>query len=251
MAKNYLIYPCKALRITQSYTGTTSHLPHTTGSPKDYPWDEGCTDSGRDWCYCPCDEMVVKRIYGVGTAGTNTLWLESTSKVIFADGTKDYFTLLITHPNDDDLKKIKVGQKFARKEPICREGNDGASGYHFHFSGGKGKFNGNGWLKNSKNKYVLDATGKEDKPENLFFIDNSFTKILNTKALKFKDLPVYTTGTYKVAVATLIVRSGPSKENEKKAVLVKGQKVKINKIDGDFGRYDKYRWVNLDYCNKI
>jgi hypothetical protein len=39
MKKNYLIYPCKILRITQSYTETTSHLPHTAGSPKDYPWE--------------------------------------------------------------------------------------------------------------------------------------------------------------------------------------------------------------------
>lgn len=30
MGKNYLIYPCKTMRITQSYTGTTSHKPHMT-----------------------------------------------------------------------------------------------------------------------------------------------------------------------------------------------------------------------------
>ena len=189
MAKNYLIYPCKTLRITQSYTGTTSHLPHTTGSPKDYPWDEGCSDTGRDWCYCPCDEMVVKRIYGVGTKGTNTIWLESTSKVYFADGTADYFTMLITHPNDDDLKKIKVGQTFKRKVQICREGVDGATGYHFHFSGGKGKYKGNGWTQNSKGKYVLTTTGGTYKPQELFFIDKSFTTIKNAKSLVFKELP--------------------------------------------------------------
>ena len=187
--KNYLTYPCKTMRITQSYTGTTSHLPHTTGSPKDYPWDEGCTDSGRDYCYCPCGEMQVKRIYGVGTGGTNTMWLESTSKVVFADGTSDYFTMLITHPNDDELKKIKVGQKFKWREKICREGKDGATGNHFHFSAGKGKINGNGWLRNTNGKYILTTTAGQFKPEQLFFVDKSFTKIVNSKGLKFKDLP--------------------------------------------------------------
>lgn len=189
MAKNYLIYPCKTLRITQSYTGTTSHLPHTTGSPKDYPWDEGCNDTGRDWCYCPCDEMVVKRIYGVGAKGTNTIWLESTSKVYFADGTNGYFTILITHPNDDDLKKIKVGQTFKREEKICREGTDGATGNHFHFSGGKGKFKGNGWTQNSNGKYVLNVTNAACKPEKLFYIDKTFTKVIQDKGLTFKELP--------------------------------------------------------------
>ncbi len=187
--KNYLVYPCKAMRITQSYTGTTSHLPHTTGKPKDYPIDEGCSGTGRDYIYCPCDEMIVKRVYGVGTGGTNTLWLESISKVYFADGTSDYFTMLITHPNDDDLKKIKVGQKFSRKEKICREGKDGASAYHLHISAGKGKFTGNGWTRNSNGKYVLTTTGAAAKPEKLFFVDKSFTKAVDTKGLKFKELP--------------------------------------------------------------
>ena len=187
--KNYLTYPCETMRITQSYIGTTSHLPHTTGSPKDYPWDEGCVDGGRNYCYCPCDEMEVKRIYGIGTGGTNTLWLESTSKVIFADDTENYCTMLITHPNDDDLKKIKVGQKFKRGDKICREGADGATGNHFHFSAGKGKFNGNGWVRNTKGKYILTTTAGQFKPEQLFFVDKSFTKIVNSKGIIFKELP--------------------------------------------------------------
>ena len=187
--ENYLTYPCKTMRITQNYNGTTSHKPHTTGRPKDYPWDEGCEDSGRSYCYCPCGEMKVMRIYGVGSRGTNTIWLESTSKVVFADGTSDYFTMLITHPNDDDLKKIKVGQKFKFREKICSEGKDGATGNHFHFSAGKGKFNGNGWTPNTNGKYVLTTTAGQFKPEQLFIVDKSFTKIINSKGILFKELP--------------------------------------------------------------
>ncbi len=251
MIKNYLIYPCKTLRITQSYTGTTSHLPHTTGNPKDYPIDEGCSDTGRDWCYCPCDKMKVKRIYGVGTGGTNTIWLESTSKVVFADGTSDYFTMLVTHPDDADLKKIKVGQIFTRKDKICREGKDGATAYHLHISAGKGKYKGNGWVKNSNGKYVLTTKKGACKPEKLFYIDPEFTKVVANKGLTFKTLPVYTPGTYKVNTAALNVRNGASTNSKRVGTLLKGKKITVEKVSGDWGRYAKDRWVNLDYCKKI
>lgn len=186
---NYLIYPCKTMRITQNYNGTTSHLPHSTGNPKDYPWDEGCKDSGRGYMYCPCDEVVVRKIYGVGARGTNTLWIESTSKVDFADGSRDFFSMIIIHPNDDDLKKIKVGKKFKRGEKICREGVDGATGNHFHFAAGKGKISGSGWTQNNKGKWVLTTTNGNFKPEKLFFVDEGFTKIVSSKGIVFKYLP--------------------------------------------------------------
>ena len=81
-AKNYLTYPCKVMRITQNYLGKTSHLPHTTGYPKDYPIDEGGKDTGRDGFFCPCDELKIVRLYGAGNGGTNTIWVESTTKCI-------------------------------------------------------------------------------------------------------------------------------------------------------------------------
>lgn len=249
--KNYLIYPCRTMRITQSYTGTTSHKPHTTGSPKDYPIDEGCSDTGRDYIYCPCDEMKVKRIYGVGTGGTNTIWLESTGKVEFADGTKNYCTLLITHPDDADLKKIKVGQKFKRKDKICREGKDGATAYHLHISAGKGKYKGNGWVLNSNGKYVLTTKKGAEKPEKLFYIDPYFTKVVEDKGLNFKTLPVYTTGTYKVNTAVLNVRKGAGTSYKKVGTLLKGKKITVEKVSGDWGRYASGKWVHLDYCKKV
>lgn len=270
--KNYLTYPCKTMRITQSYTGTTSHLPHTTGSPKDYPWDEGCVDSGRGKCYCPCDEMKIRRITGVGNTYTNTLWLESTTPVNFADGTEDYCTMLITHPNDDDLRKMYVGQKFKRGDVICREGKDGASGYHFHFSAGKGKFEGTGWQLNSRGKYVLNTTGRGYKPEQLFFIDTSFTKVKNSKGLAFKNLPKYKTGKYIVDTELLRIRKGPGTQYaykkfnklSKKAQkvikkltggktadgYVKGQEFTVYKIKNGCWGYNASGWMCLDYCKK-
>ena len=64
-------------------------------------------------------------------------------------------------------------------------------GNHFHFSAGKGKFNGNGWTPNTNGKYVLTTTAGQFKPEQLFYIDETFTKIINSKGLIFKTLSTF------------------------------------------------------------
>ena len=187
--KNYLIYPTKIMSITQNYSDNFSHKPNSTGKPiYDYPIDENCGTTGRDYFCCPCDEVEIKRIYGVGSSGANTIWLQSTSKVVFADNTEDYCTILVTHPNDDTLKSLKVGQTFKRKEKMFLEGKDGnATGNHFHISVSKGKFVYSGWKKNNLGAWCI--TGKPIKPEEAFFIDREFTTIKKTAGLKFKDMP--------------------------------------------------------------
>ncbi len=186
--KNYLTYPCEVMNITQGYTGNTSHSPHNRGTPKDYPWDEACENSGRSQMFCPCDEMVIRRIY---TKGTNTIWLESTTECELADGTSDYVTLMVTHPNDSDISRLKEVQRFTRGDFICYEGTDGnASGNHFHFAVGKGKMKGNGWVQNSKGAWVLNCMNGAKKPETMFFIDPEITTIVKkTQGIVFKDLP--------------------------------------------------------------
>lgn len=273
--KNYLTYPCKVMRITQNYNGATSHLPHTTGSPKDYPIDEACTDSSREGLYCPCDEMKLVIKYGQGNGGTNTLFLESTGKVYFADGTTDYFSMQVTHPNDSDLKKLTKGQTFKRGQLICYEGTDGATGNHLHLSGGKGKIQGNGWVKNSKGKWVLNPTGSAYKPEKLFYIDKAFTRVINSKGLTFKELPKetnsYTKGDYEVTADVLNVRTGPGTNYKKKTYgqFTKDAQSKILKLAGykangyvkllqftalevksNWGRTPS-GWVCLEYCKRI
>lgn len=252
MKSNTLIYPCKHMRITQSYNGNVSHKPHTTGNIKDYPIDEGCESTGRSFIYCPCDKMVLKRIYGVGTKGTNTIWLESTSKVNFADKTQDYFTMMITHSDDEELKKLKVGDVFSRFDPICLEGKDGATAYHFHISVGKGKIKGNGWSKNSNDKWVLTTTKGAYKPEKLFYVDKSFTKVISSGYLKFKELSsAYSAGYYKVCTAALNVRKGPGTNYDKKGKLFLGQKIKVTQTDNIWGKIENDKWVCLDYCEAI
>lgn len=276
---NYLIYPLKTMKISQDYVNNFSHGPHSKGSPKDYPWDEAGADGGREYCYCPCDKMKIVRIYGVGANGTNTIWLESTSKVDFADGTQDYFTLLITHPNDDDLKRLKVGQTFTRGQQICREGTDGrATGNHFHFAAGKGVRKGNGWTQNSQKAWVLTTTNGTYKPEQLFFIDKNFTTVKSTKGLNFKELPKaeptkkgYTIGNYKVTADVLNVRKGAgtiyskvkfknmSTNAQAKIKKLAGKEVDgyvkdlaftALKVKGEWGKTPS-GWVNLKYCKKI
>lgn len=191
IAKNYLTYPTKVMNITQGYTGSYTHGQHSSGSPADYPIDEACADSGRDYFFCPCDEMKIAHIYGFNNSKkTNTLWLQSTSKVDLANGSKANVTILVTHPNDDDLSQLKEGQIFKRKEKMFREGNDGnATGYHFHIAVGTGEFTGNGWVQNSNGSWVNKTTGDQLKPEDAFYVDKSFTTVKNSAGLSFKEVP--------------------------------------------------------------
>ena len=181
---NYLIYPIKIMNITQTYKNDFSHSRHTVGTPKDYPIDDNCGATGPNgYFYCPCDAMTVKKIYGVGSSSTNVLWLESTTPVI-TPTFSDYVTIMIGHIEDAELNKLKIGQTFTRKEPIAIEGKDGfATGEHFHIVVGRGKFRGSGWVKNTNDIWVINTTGGSVNPEDAFFIDNTFTTVINSAGL--------------------------------------------------------------------
>ncbi len=185
MNKNYMTYPVKFMRITQTYLGKTSHLAHTTGSVKDYPIDEAGKDTGRDPIYCPCDEMVVTAVKGYGNNKvTNTIWLVSTSPVVTPTFT-DICFMTLTHENDSDIKDLKVGQKFQRGDIICYEGTNGASANHIHIVVGRGS--SNNWTQSSNGSWVM--VGDTKRPEEVFYIDPSFTTVLSTNGLSFSRLP--------------------------------------------------------------
>ena len=192
-----LIYIKKKNRV--SITKISHGYNSSHGSPADYPIDEAGNDTGRDYFYCPCDEMVVKKIYGTATGKScaNGVWLESTSKCDLADGTRDYVTVKFVHMNDSDFGRngIYVGRVYKRNEAIGREGTSGnATGNHVHITSGKGKLKGSGWVKNTKGAWVLTTTNGAREPEKLFYIDKSFTKIIQTKGIEFKNKPEeYTT----------------------------------------------------------
>ena len=279
---NYAIYPFKNIRITQTYNGGTSHKPHNSGSPKDYPVDEGGLNGGKEACYCPCDEIIIRRVYGLGNGGVNTIFWESTTECDLADGTKDYLCGMFTHTVDSDLKGVKANSKFKRGQIVCYEGTDGGVGMHLHMSFGKGKLTGNGWTCNSKGKYVLTCTHGTFKPEKILYIDKSFSTIKDTKGLKFKDKPAevtkksvdnkYKVGVYQVTTNLLYVRTGAGTKYSKKKFkdlttnaqkqvkelnngkpadgLVKGCTCTVIAVNGNWGQIPS-GWICLDYCKKV
>lgn len=188
----YAKYPTKIMNITQNYKGATSHNNAYIGSPKGYQIDENCGSTARGYLYAPFD-LIIKRVYGVGSGGTNTIWMESTSKVKCADGTESIVTVMVIHPDDDTLKGFKVGQVFKQGTQMFLEGKDGnATGYHFHIEVSKTKFSGTGWSKNSKGAWVIN---KGVKVEDIFYIDKSFTTVKSSNGISFKELPKETTTT--------------------------------------------------------
>lgn len=257
----YLTYPFKTMRITQSYNGTTSHKPHTTGTPKDWPIDEGGLDSGRDPIYATVD-IVIKKIYGVGNSGVNTMWIESVEPVKFANGKTDYFCAQLTHPNDSDLRRLKAGQIIKKGGMICYEGTDGASGNHIHMSVGMGHMTGTGWTKNTKGKWVLTTTNGTLKPEEAFYIDPKFTTIKDAKKLAFKNLPSPpTAGTYRVTSESgLNIRTGTTADVIAKGAPTRGvlgynTRVAVTKVkvgaDGNYWGRIGTGWICLKYCERV
>lgn len=186
---NYFVYPLKIMRITQNYNGETSHKINWYKSKnyKDYPIDDGGKDGGRDGIYCPCDEMVVTAIRGLGNNKiTNTIWLVSTEKVS-TPTFNDYAFMTLTHSNDVDFKNIKVGTKFKRGQLIVREGEDYKVATHIHMVFGRGHCDN--WVKNSNNAYVMK--GNTLKPEEVCYIDKNFTVIKNSGGIKWINKPTY------------------------------------------------------------
>lgn len=197
LTKNYMTYPCKVINISQRHDGTYSHSGNSSSSAnyKDYPIDEVCdSSSSRSYMYCPCDEMEVLRVHGVGNGGTNTVWLRSTSPVyIPGESTPQYVVMMVVHPNDDTLNGVYVGRKYTRNEPMFTEGNDGrADGYHFHISCGTGELaTTTGWVENNLGAWVLRVTGRTLLPTEAFYRYTNFTSIVNTNGYSFRTVSTY------------------------------------------------------------
>ena len=251
---NYLIYPIKIMNITQTYKNDFSHSRHTVGTPKDYPIDDNCGATGPNgYFYCPCDAMTVKKIYGVGSRSSNVLWLESTTPVITPTFT-DYVTIMIGHIEDAELNKLKIGQIFTRKEPIAIEGKDGfATGEHFHIVVGRGKFKGSGWVKNTNDIWVINTTGGSVKPEDAFFIDNTFTTVKNSAGLNFLDLyipDIEEDDYYYTTAESLNIRLGPGTNYNAINTLPKNSRIKVREFINNWARITDKEYVASNYVTK-
>lgn len=187
--ENYLVYPTTVMNISQSYWDPYSHKKHTTANPPDYPIDE-CGGEERSWFYCPCNEMEIVHIYGVGNGGTNTIWMTSTAPVIMPCGI-DYVSIMVEHPNDDDLSRLREKQTFARGVAMFQEGTDGwATGNHFHISVGRGALSdpSSGWTENGNGAWVIDTVSGALKPQQAFFVNTDITTIEEDCGLDFSTI---------------------------------------------------------------
>lgn len=165
------MYPLKTIRITQKdHEGTHADC---------WAVDEAGPDGGISSLFAPFTG-VIKKIY---TKDANEVWLESIEPVLFADGTKDYMTIIFCH--DNDVSDLWVGKIIKQGEVFYQEGTKGyATGNHCHFECAKGKFTGTGWHKDNAGYWSIN-NGK--LVTDCLFVDDSY-QILNSKGYSFKNV---------------------------------------------------------------
>lgn len=165
------MYPIKTIRITQrDHQGTHADC---------FATDEAGPDGGISSLFVPFTG-VIKKIY---TKDANEVWLESIEPVLFADGTKDYMTIMFCH--DNDVSDLWVGKIIKQGEVFYQEGTKGyATGNHCHFECAKGKFTGTGWHKDNAGYWSIN-NGK--LVTDCLFVDDSYN-IIQTLGLNFKNV---------------------------------------------------------------
>ena len=103
--------------------------------------------------YAPFNAKVVR--IDAGVSSCNAVWIESTSKVRYADGTYDYMTMCFLH--DNDISDITLGQALTQGEYFYDSGDYGiSSGRHVHIVAYRGTYNSSMKL-GSGDVYVEDA----------------------------------------------------------------------------------------------
>lgn len=165
------MYPIKTIRITQrDHQGTHADC---------FATDEAGLDGGISSLFAPFTG-VIKKIY---TQDANEVWLESIEPVLFADGTKDYMTIMFCH--DNDVSDLWVGKIIKQGEVFYQEGTKGyATGNHCHFECAKGKFTGTGWHKDAAGYWSIN-NGK--LVTDCLFVDDSYN-IIQTLGLNFRNV---------------------------------------------------------------
>lgn len=133
-----LIMPMWNVNITQRENGGFSHKGINA-------IDLAGKDSGREQVFAPADCKIVKRYAYAGMG--NAVIYQSLAKVKWADGSEDFFTMMLMHANN--ISDLTVGKTFKQFSRIYTEGSFGyATGNHVHLEIRKGKstaFASNGW----------------------------------------------------------------------------------------------------------
>ena len=200
-------------------------------------------DTGIDTLKAPFTG-VIKKIY---TKDANQVWLESKDKVLYADGTIDYMTILTMHA--DDVSNLKVGDIVKQGEVYYKEGTKGyATGNHIHLTVGKGKFTGTGWYKNSDGNWCIN--NQYDVYNALFLLDT--VKVINDGGYKFIKTDILSED---ITNITYVVKQGDTLYKiakmynttvdsiaslngiKNKNLIIVGQKLKISNNLNYFKRY--------------
>lgn len=179
------LYPFEYMRITQRHD-EGNHLAHWSPTPNplysDKPWDEACKDGGRSY-FTPFNDFKVIQKLGNQKSGCSVRLQSVKELKIPSSKTPVKLELTLTHMNEDNMKKIQVGQIIKKGDKILLEGLSGeTSGYHFHCTVNTGLYSG--FIKNSNKKYVF-AYKKSLLPDEAFYVDTSKTQIINAKKYNF------------------------------------------------------------------
>ena len=148
----YALYPSDTLRVTQGAYGSYSHQKQNALD---------ITTDNRS-VYAPFTGKIVR--IDRGYSRYNTVWLQSCDKVVYADGSVDYMTVVFMH--DNNVSDLSVGQVVAQGEYFYDMGvAGGATGSHVHIACIRGKYN-------SK----MSLTGSGDvRVEKAFFLPDDIT----------------------------------------------------------------------------
>ncbi len=140
----YAIWPSEVLYITQ---GAYDDYSHQVQNAVDM-----ITMNGR--AYAPFTGVIVR--IEASYSACNAVWLESTSRVVWADGTMDYMTVIFMH--DNYVWDLSVGQVVRQGEFFYDMGTAGyASAAHIHIAVLRGKYSPYTPFTGSGDVYAQDA----------------------------------------------------------------------------------------------
>lgn len=129
-----------------------------------------------------------------GKAYGNTVIIESTNKVLYADGTTDYMSMCFAH--DNDISDLSVGKSLKQGQVFYQTGTYGnVTGRHSHVTVIKGKYKNDMWTKNNYNNYC--SPNAINPTKGLFITDK--TNVVDNKGLTFKKVNSTPTATCTIA----------------------------------------------------
>ncbi len=125
--RDLALFPCQTMSVTQ---GAYDKYSHQKQNALDIQPTNGMA-------FAPFNAKVVRVDAGEKTC--NGVWIQSTNKVRYADGSYDYMTVLFMH--DNDISDLTVGRVLTQGEYFYQSGTMGnSSGAHIHVAVYRGAY---------------------------------------------------------------------------------------------------------------